>query len=846
MTAVYDCISEGKVGIFESPTGTGKSLSLICSTLSWLRDEQRISLDRQVNVEESNEEPAWILEQARKQRTENILQWRLELESRLDKIREKEAHQRIQYEKGEPLRKRAKLDSGNSSSELPDEDQFVLDDYESETEVKASTASRAGSDGFSIASLDLMRKLGEPVEPTREDPGLEFTDELKIFFCSRTHSQLTQFVNELRRVEFPKTLRLEDERECMAGNVQQESPIRHLPLGSRRNLCINPGVVNAGSTKAINERCLDLQQSSTPQEKKCPFLPNKHNEVLVNKFRDHTLARIRDIEDLGVLGKAIGICPYYASRASIKPSEIVTLPYPLLLQKSSREALGIILKGHVIVIDEAHNLMDAISNIHSITVTQSQLHRCRTQLRAYLLKFRNKLKGKNRVYVAQTLRLIDSVSDCLDRLVSQSSEKEALVTVGDLMSGKGIDQINLHKLVRYLADSKLARKVEGYNEHVTRQASSTQEPLSDTTPLLTHIQGFLHALSNPVAEGRFFFEREESRSPSFRYLLLDPTFHFKEIVEEARAVILAGGTMSPVSVTRLKDDLKSSKLLTHAQMDDYARHLFAYVTKERLKTWSCGHIIPKQNLFVRSVSRTQDGVDLDFSFTKRNSVPLVNGLGESLVQLAVAVPDGLVVFFPSYAYLDQVSVQWQQTTSGSENIWSRLQNCKSVFKESKGASGIEDTLRQYSEAIDEGKGAVLLSVMGGKMSEGINFSDKLGRAVVVVGLPFPNLHSAQWKAKLEYIEQNTMDRGGSSAEGKAAGRDFYENACMRAVNQSIGRAIRHQKDFASILLLDRRYSTPRIADKLPGWIKQSFEDRKAPATFPEIIRGLRDFFQTKV
>lgn len=281
-------------------------------------------------------------------------------------------------------------------------------------------------------------------------------------------------------------------------------------------------------------------------------------------------------------------------------------------------------------------------------------------------------------------------------------------------------------------------------------------------------------------------------------------------------------------------------------MDDYARHLFAYVAKERLKTWSCGHIIPKQNLFVRPVSRTQDGVDLDFSFTKRNSIPLVNGLGESLVQLAVAVPDGLVVFFPSYAYLDQVSVQWQQTTSGSENLWTRLRNCKSVFKESKGASGTEDTLRQYSQAIDEGKGAILLSVIGGKMSEGINFSDKLGRAVVVVGLPFPNLHSVQWKAKLDYIEQSTMDRGGSSAEGKAAGREFYENACMRAVNQSIGRAIRHQKDFASILLLDRRYSTPRIADKLPGWIKQSFEDRKAPATFPEIIRGLRDFFQTKV
>jgi hypothetical protein len=43
---------------------------------------------------------------------------------------------------------------------------------------------------------------------------------------------------------------------------------------------------------------------------------------------------------------------------------------------------------------------------------------------------------------------------------------------------------------------------------------------------------------------------------------------------------------------------------------------------------------------------------------------------------------------------------------------------------------------------------------------------------------------------------------------------------MRAVNQSIGRAIRHRGDYACILLVDRRYGSPRIRGQLPAWIQR--------------------------
>ncbi len=230
--------------------------------------------------------------------------------------------------------------------------------------------------------------------------------------------------------------------------------------------------------------------------------------------------------------------------------QIVTLPYPLLLKKTAREALNISLNGHVIIIDEAHNLMDAISNMHSIVVTQSQLKRCRAQLGVYLQKFRNRLKGKNRVYVTQVVRLLDSVSAGLDSVIAKRKNSGGTLDASELTDGKGVDQINIHKLMRYLGESRLARKVEGYiNFAQDQEQKFASQDRSPSIPTLTHIQSFFQTLADPASEGVYFYEKNEKNELSLKYMLLDPTHNFKDIIENARAVILAGGTMSPVRRT---------------------------------------------------------------------------------------------------------------------------------------------------------------------------------------------------------------------------------------------------------------------------------------------------------
>ena len=201
----------------------------------------------------------------------------------------------------------------------------------------------------------------------------------------------------------------------------------------------------------------------------------------------------------------------------------------------------------MVIIDEAHNLMDAVSSMYSVKIFLSQLERSRSQLGIYLQRFRNKLKGRNRVYVTQLVRLVDSLIAYLNSTSAKSKSVDGLVDINNLMAGKGVDQINLYKLVRYLQESKLARKVDGYNMCQKESKDTTFEKPTSTMPVLTQVQSFLQTLVNPAADGRYFVSSNEGGDRSLKYMLLDPTYHFKEIVEEARAVILVGGTMSPVS-----------------------------------------------------------------------------------------------------------------------------------------------------------------------------------------------------------------------------------------------------------------------------------------------------------
>jgi len=98
---------------------------------------------------------------------------------------------------------------------------------------------------------------------------------------------------------------------------------------------------------------------------------------------------------------------------------------------------------------------------------------------------------------------------------------------------------------------------------------------------------------------------------------------------------------------------------------------------------------------------------------------------------------------------------------------------------------------------------------------GINFSDELARCVVVLGMPYSNVKSPDLIEKMSHY-----DRVSRVKKCNFNGKEYYENICMKAVNQAIGRSIRHKNDYATILLVDSRFSIPKNVARLSGWIKK--------------------------
>ncbi|XP_047329594.1 ATP-dependent DNA helicase DDX11 [Impatiens glandulifera] len=835
MNALYQSLDRGGIAMLESPTGTGKTLSIICSSLQWLVDQKQKQYTEKAAVcvdhrhSGSDDEPDWL---------RNF---------EINKDDKEDEHKKINYNNNNNKKKNKTTAIGprrdllNSSEKDDDilkekegnaeglnDNEFLVVEYESDDELESGSGQskrKSGEVSFSSSSDE---------EESKEN-GFDYGEEeeearLKIYFCSRTHSQLSQFVKELRRTVFPVEVRV-------------------VCLSSRKNSCINEEVLKLGNPSRINDRCLELQKHKKDNISKkkitngggrtrrtkasscggCPML-KKHK--VQKQFRNEIYEEgVLDIEDLVHLGKRLGTCPYYGSRSMIPAADLVILPYQSLLSRASRESLGLKLKNNIVIIDEAHNLADSLISMYDSRITLSQLDHVHSLLESYFGRFRNVLGPGNRRYI-QTLMVITRAFTRILHIENPTNATEtsdSSMAINEFLFSLNIDNINLIKLLRYIKESNIIHKASGYGDRTSslnkESAPSNAENSIEEGSSVSSFQALaniLMALNNRDGDGRIIISKTNQGGEYLKYVMLSGEKIFSEVTNEVRAVILAGGTLQPIEETR--------------------ERLFPSLKPDQLHFFSCNHIVSPDRILPLVVSNGPTGQSFDFSFGSRSSPTMIEELGLLICNLVTVIPEGIVVFFSSFDYETQVHDAWK-----SNGIISRISKRKRLFREPRGNKDVDVILNEYKNAIINEHGSILLAVVGGKVSEGINFSDGMGRCIIMVGLPYPSPSDIELIERIKHIDGLVRDdlKTGMNVLRCCGrrGKEYYENLCMKAVNQSIGRAIRHINDYAAILLVDSRYAAPgssRSTNKLPHWIRNRLS---ATDKYGEVHRLLHQFFK---
>lgn len=859
----------------------------------------------------------------------------------------------------------------------------------------------------------------------------------RIFFGTRTHTQVTQVIRELRKTVYRPPL-------CI--------------LASRREYCVNEPVQKQAGRDDACKRLV--------AEQACVWYQSAGQLATHTELQESAW----DIEELTTLGRRIHGCPYYASHELYQQAKLILCPYSFLVDPIVRAARGIDLKGDIIILDEAHNIENYAREAASFSVDVAAIRHAIDEIDTIALTTRIHDEGTKQLMTAyrcinglftSMLELVDNVLHS-DLMTDGSSKGGMSQASGGNRSGSGggydgehailqrqvmlttlsAAGINMSEVKRWknaydfilsFGDGKEEGRFQrmSFHEGPVIPFHETDSMINDSGTAITQTDGskadddksdhrqnrygygggggsygassYQDDQGDPsdrrrrMKRGRFAVassmnrrahhqsghntssnnnnnENDEaswqakclsvcisalttldylfSNDDDFTLVLsrktqqmvttvtlslhcLNAAVSFRDISKRARTVVVTSGTLTPMNsfAGELGTMFRISKSLPHVV--DVRRQVFVGVIshyQQASTTGSSGQGRPGPGR--GPGSRTL--VKMDATFYGSARFEFQDSLGQVLVDVAQAVPGGILVFFPSYRLIDVLCKRWKMT-----DVWNRLhQHKKRVLTEpAQRGKEFDDIVALYNRLVskdydddeDEGEGdqereryeeeygevenanyddieynsgydenqhrqgnfdrtahgynnamqshsggehqaatggAMLFAVCRGKLSEGIDFRDDAARAVVIVGIPYPHKNDVviaqkrQWNDRTRANARLGVDDGKhdgkpgmknkSASTGSSScreltsqtqlqtGGEWYEMQAFRALNQALGRAVRHRFDYGAILLVDARFTQQRVLAQLSKWTRDAVQRVGMP--YPQTMQGLQAFF----
>ncbi len=603
----------------------------------------------------------------------------------------------------------------------------------------------------------------------------------KIIYTTRTNAQQRQVIMELRSVRY----HLSDLREKIFG----------VGIQGRGNMCLlarnNPDF-SKGTSEELSRFCSSEKKKARAEESNkknsgCVFYKNfwKDKEKLQDAlfwFRENLPTAEEFIDYCGEKK----ICPYELNKLLIKESTLVVVPYIYVFDINIRNMLfdwlGVSDDDIILVVDEAHNLPDYIRDLFSAELSFWMVKNCMLEAEKYgdpsmfdgsfkvsdfCKTLQDILLGLRDVYVYNILENeIRTHKIGKNDAFIPSHEFET-----EIMSRFKVTSKQLHDIIGDLI--AYGEKIQDYKE------KQGKLPRSFIHKLGLFLDFWMNTDMDQYA--KLVVDAKDGKNPRIEAYCLDPSVG-TSVLKKFHSTIHMSGTLEPLEEYR-----DSMGLGKHTELVGYPSPF----SKSNRRIFYVGDVTTKYS---------------EISKDKK----IITRISEYISNICNSFSRNTMVFFPSFDKMSKML---------DEGLYDDISRC--IFMEQRGMSqtALMDVVSDFKDSANNDESATMFSVMGGRISEGMDFPAEELEIAVIVGIPYPKPTARQ--RGLQHYYDLKFNKGWEYT---------VEAPTARKLLQSIGRLIRDENDKGVAVILDSR------AGRFKKYIKDLKQSRN-------LITDINDFMK---
>jgi DNA excision repair protein ERCC-2 len=574
----------------------------------------------------------------------------------------------------------------------------------------------------------------------------------KIIYTTRTNAQQQQVILELRAIK----------------KKAKDNQIYGVGMQGRGNMCLlareDPETQN-GNAEELSKYCsYQKKQAVSGKGKGCQY----YRRYLAEKEQVETVMEwaqkhLPTPEEFINACEQKSLCPYELNKLIIHDALVVVVPYVYVFDKAIRiklfDWLSLSEEDVILVVDEAHNLPDYLRELFSAELSTWMLNSCLLEAE----KFGNPSLAGGRVSVSAFCKeLMDIINVLRDTYVYGiledgirriSHEKNDALIPSHELEAELLSRLKItSKSLKDIISDLLAygEKIQEYRQKNGKLPRS----------FLHKLGMFLGFWINIEMEQyiKLIIDAGVGKNPRVEAYCLDPSIG-TDILKDVHCSIHMSGTLEP--------------------LDEY-RDSLGLPIETRCAVYPSP--FPPENrkiFFVRDVTTKYDEL--------MNDKTIMPQMWRHVSGICNEFPRNTMVFFPSFNTLSMFR---------KNGHFAEIQRCLYVEEQDMSQSELMNLVTDFKSCGDgNGNGAALFSVMGGRISEGMDFPAEQLEIAVIIGIPYPK-PTARQRGLQNYYDLKFGKGWEYTVQAPAA----------RKMLQAIGRLIRNENDRGVAVILDKRAS----------------------------------------